>query len=81
MMTVGQHDNAWLDVMTNQVPTINHNLMILTKNVRLHTMLEYLDRSKELGLCTEEEYRRNFKKLAEDMGFIFPDEDGTKTES
>ena len=78
MMTVGQHDTAWLDVMGNRIPNMDHNLMILTKYVRLHTMLEYLDKSKELGFHSEDEYRRDFKKLAEDIGFIFPNEDSTE---
>ena len=64
MMTVGQHDDAWLDVMTYQVPK-------LARFTAIDTCLKLLDRMKENNLCTQENYVESLKMLAEGAGFKF----------
>ena len=71
MMTVGQHDNAWLDVMTKKVPNMDHNLMCLAKYTRLHTELELIKECLDNELCTHDEYKEMLKKIAEQAGYGF----------
>ena len=63
-MTVLEHDSAWRDVMTNQVP----KLALFTA---IDVCLKLLDRMKENNLCTQESYVESLKMLAEDAGFKF----------
>jgi hypothetical protein len=69
-MTVGRHDDAWLDVMRNRVPNIDHNLMCLAKYTRLHTELELIKECLDNGLCTNDEYKKMLEEIAEQAGYV-----------
>ena len=64
MMTVGQHDNAWLDVMTNQVPTGVENLRILTNQVAYYNQYNALTKLHDLELISEKDYANNMIEYA-----------------
>ena len=64
MMTVGQHDNAWLDVMTKQVPSGVENLRILTNQVGYYNQYLALTKLKELELISEKTYADNMMEYA-----------------
>ncbi len=68
MMTVGQHDRAWLDVMEKQVPNgvgfvrqIGEQLITQNYLTALSIMRDNLDL---LGM-TKEEWAADFKKITE----------------
>ena len=63
MMTVGQHDDAWLDVMQNRIPHIDKALTRICNQLIASNMLNIMVKEYEAGLITEEEYKNNFKEL------------------
>lgn len=73
-MTVGQHDDAWLDVMNRQVPSISNGVQEISAYIKLQTQFEMLKELKRLNIYTDEEYIRDIKMLARSIGFIFSED-------
>ncbi len=70
MMTNGQHDSAWLDVMTKRIPSIDIDLELLTKSIYYRNQLEYFKELERIGEITREVYVEQLTFLGEKQGFI-----------
>jgi hypothetical protein len=56
MMTVGEHDSAWLDVMRNRVPSIDQSLAEISASMRYRNILFLLKESYRVNLLSLDEY-------------------------
>ena len=64
MMTVGEHDRAWYDVMSHRVPMIQQTM-------KVDLQFRMLKELRDSGLYSTEEYVRDLKELAKCAGFKF----------
>ena len=59
LLTNGEHDSLWRDVMSKQVPTGVENLRIMTNQLGFYNQYTALTTLYELGLISEKEYADN----------------------
>lgn len=62
MMTNKQHDDAWLDVMTRQIPEIK-------KQLQIRNAVEIAKELHALGEMSDEVYIVTMKKMLNGAGF------------
>ena len=62
MMTNKQHDDAWLDVMTYQIPAIKRQLQI-------QNAISIAKEMHALGEMSDADYIVSMKRLLNDAGF------------
>lgn len=72
-MTVGQHDSAWLNVMTYQVPEGVNQLKSIADELRIQNQLRWLEliRVTQGADKIKDELLESFGKK---LGFTFKDE-------
>lgn len=69
MMTVGQHDDAWLDVMGRRIPRMEAELDEIQKQVRLQSHIEALKIGVERGYLTEEQVKETWTDIIKVLGW------------
>ena len=70
MMTNGEHDSAWWDVMTRKIPNIDTDLELLAKSIYYRNQLEYFKELERIGEITRETYVEQLTFLGEKQGFV-----------
>ena len=63
MMTVGQHDNAWLNVMNRQIPAGVTEIGNLRRTLKVQIQMSAIKELFELGLMTKRDYANSIMKL------------------
>ena len=56
MMTVGEHDLAWLDVMRKRVPSIDQSLAEISASIRYRNILFLLGEAYRVNLLSLNDY-------------------------
>ena len=74
MMTVGQHDSAWLNVMNREIPNGVEYVKILAVELRRANTKSVIKELKTAGLMTDEAYYKSMLNMLEGMGQEVSDE-------
>jgi hypothetical protein len=56
MMTVDEHDSAWLDVMRKRVPSIDRSLAEISTSMRYRNILFLLKEAYRVNLLSLDDY-------------------------
>lgn len=64
LMTCGQHDSLWMDVMGKQVPYGVEYLRLMANHIGYFNQYTALTKLKELDFLTGEEYAKNIAEYA-----------------
>ena len=64
LLTNGEHDSLWRNVMGSQIPAGMENLRIMTNQIAFYNQYTALTKLYDLGLLSERDYADNMIKYA-----------------
>ncbi len=70
MLTVGEHDTMWKDVMGRRVPNIDHNLVVLTNQMGYRNQFEVLKELKKGQIIDDRSYYKAMVTLGRVTGLL-----------
>lgn len=67
MMTNGQHDSMWMDVMGKQVPNGVGYLKHMAEAEKAMASMQFLDKMLERGLIDDQTYNKDLKGIGTNL--------------
>ena len=63
MLTVGEHDTMWKDIMGSKIPNIDNNIRILTNQIGHYNQLMIVKELHELKVISDLDYAQSLISL------------------